>query len=311
MICLFLGENSFEIERQLRALIAEFNGDVERIDGAEIAPNQLSDLLLGTTLFSVERLVILKGASENKPVWDALGERVAKGISSDLILIEPKPDKRTKTYKTLQQHATVIEAQEWTDRERGKAEKWLREYAGERSVSLSSDQITKMITRAMIPSQKPGTFTISQQQLASVLDALSMMDKVTDELIDAVLPGTTNDTVFDILRIAIARDVAELMVHLERLRVSGDAYMTLGFIMSQWSQLVSVATIDRPIDEVAHALSVHPFVLQTLAAESRSLTRQEISTYTYSLAALDARLKTTATDPWDSLTAWLVSIAVR
>ena len=35
MIYLLTGENTYEIERQLGELVASFDGDIERLDGAE------------------------------------------------------------------------------------------------------------------------------------------------------------------------------------------------------------------------------------------------------------------------------------
>lgn len=311
MIHLLLGENSFEIDRRLHELIAAFGGEVERIDGSEIGPENLPDLLLGTTLFSTERLVIIKGASENKPVWDGLGDWAEKGIASDLILIEPKPDKRTKTYKTLQKIATVYEANEWTDRERARAEKWLHDYANLMSVALQNDQVAKMVVRATLPAGRPGSFIISQQTLASATNALAGSDVVTDDMIGAVLPETTQDTVFSILHTAISGDTQHLMPLITNLRASSDPYMTLGFVMSQWAQLVSIALTNKPASEVAAAIGAHPFVVQNLSADSRQIKLADVTKLTHQLATLDSNLKTTATDPWDGLTNWLMAVASR
>lgn len=311
MIHLLLGENSFEIERRLRELVAAFSGEVERVDGSEIGLERLPDLLLGTTLFSTERLVVIKGASENKPVWDALGNWAERGIASDLILIDPKPDKRTKAYKTLQKIATVIEANEWTDRERVRAEKWLREYATSKSVTLQNEQVTKMVVRATVPSQRPGSFTISQQMLASAIDALAGTELVTDDMLEAVLPETTQDTVFSILHTAISGDAQRLMPLITNLRASSDPYMTLGFVMSQWSLLVSIALTNKPANEIASTIGAHPFVVQNLWTDSRQIKLVDVTKFTHQLATLDDRLKTTATDPWDGLTNWLMAVASR
>lgn len=311
MIHLLLGENSFEIERQLRRLSAAFGGEVERIDGGEIGPQNLPDLLLGTTLFSSERLVIIKNASENKPVWDALGEWAEKGIASELILIEPKPDKRTKAYKTLQKAATVIEANEWTDRDRAKAERWLGEHATSMDVVLQAEQVTKMVMRATLPGGRPGSFIISQQMLASAIDALAGTDTLTDDMLEAVLPETTQDTVFSILHTAISGDAARLIPLIANLRASSDPYMTLGFVMSQWSQLVSISLTNKPAAEVASAIGAHPFVVQNLWNDSRQIKLADVTKFTHQLALLDSNLKTTATDPWDGLTNWLMAVATR
>jgi len=102
MVYLLTGENTFEIERQLKKLVAGYDGDVERIDGEELSIDRLPDLLSGITLFSSQRLVVIKSASGNKSLWATLSEWLEKGVDNDLVLVETHPDKRTKTYKWLE-----------------------------------------------------------------------------------------------------------------------------------------------------------------------------------------------------------------
>lgn len=110
MITLLTGENGFEIERALKRIVTDFEGTPEKIDGSELELRQVPDLLMGVSLFADKRLLIIKNLSENKAVWADFGdwlERVSDDIH--LVLVEPKPDKRTRTYKDLQKAAEVKE----------------------------------------------------------------------------------------------------------------------------------------------------------------------------------------------------------
>src|SRR5664280_1253944 len=96
VITLLVGENSFEIQRALDAIISDFDGNVEKIEGSELQVSQLPDIFMGVSLFADKRLVVIRNLFENKAVWPVLGDWTDK-ISDDihLVLVEPKPDKRT------------------------------------------------------------------------------------------------------------------------------------------------------------------------------------------------------------------------
>jgi len=102
MITLLSGDNTFEIEQELVAIVRDFDGIAERIDGAELELRQLPDLMMGGTLFADKRLIVIKNLSENKAVWPYFGDWIAR-ISDDIsiVLVESRPDKRTTTYKEL------------------------------------------------------------------------------------------------------------------------------------------------------------------------------------------------------------------
>jgi DNA polymerase III delta subunit len=118
MITLLTGENSFENERALQRLVAASTVSIERVDGASLEMKQLPDLLMGATLFADKRLVVIRNLSENKSLWNDFGTWLPR-VSDDihLVLVEPKPDKRTKTYKDLQKVASIQESKAWTDRD--------------------------------------------------------------------------------------------------------------------------------------------------------------------------------------------------
>ena len=72
MITLLTGPNTFAIAEAIRQRIGTFDGEVEKLDAAELEPRNLPDLFTGATLFSPNRLIVLRGASANKTVWSAL-----------------------------------------------------------------------------------------------------------------------------------------------------------------------------------------------------------------------------------------------
>src|SRR6478735_11887622 len=105
MVRLLCGENDFELTRRVGQLKREFDGVTERYDGADLTTGQLADIFAGQTLFSVKRTVFLDNPSACGELWQNLEIWLAR-VSSDteLLLIEPKPDKRTAAYKWLKKN---------------------------------------------------------------------------------------------------------------------------------------------------------------------------------------------------------------
>ena len=86
MITLLIGDNSFEIERALRQITADFDGVVERIDGSSLQLAQLPDLLMGVSLFATARTVVIRDLGSNKAIWSVFGDWLPR-ISDDIHLV--------------------------------------------------------------------------------------------------------------------------------------------------------------------------------------------------------------------------------
>jgi len=126
MITLLTGDNSFEIERYIQNKIHNFAGQVENIDAEYINLNNLPDLLMGVSLFSQKRFIIIRRLSQNSSIWKIIGDWLDK-ISDDinLIIIEPTLDKRTSAYKAISKIGDIKEFVSWSDRDYLKAEQWV------------------------------------------------------------------------------------------------------------------------------------------------------------------------------------------
>ncbi|HEX6416037.1 MAG TPA: hypothetical protein VFZ62_00765, partial [Candidatus Saccharimonadales bacterium] len=165
MILLLAGENTFEQERAVQEIVRGFDGAPEKIDGADVTAAMLTDLLAGATLFADKRLVVIKGLSENTAGWTALGDFLPR-ISDDvtLVLIESKPDKRTKTYKTLQKQADVREFAPWGERDEPRAEQWVLQEAADLGFTLDKPLARLLVARV----------GVDQWQLYRALEKLSV-----------------------------------------------------------------------------------------------------------------------------------------
>lgn len=310
VIYLVAGENAYEADRKVRELAAGFSGTVEKFDGSTMTLEELAGVMAGGSLFAQQRFVVVRGLAANKAAWNKLGEW-AEGLANEdltLVVMEPTVDKRTKTYKTLAKHATVVAAEPWTDRHMRDAEAWADRLAQQMGVVLPPGLLAQVCTRAIVLNTA-GKPVIDQYLIYRALTTLQGAGKVSQDQIDTVLPPDSYANVFELLTLALRGNHEEMRSMLSRLRRSDDAYKIIGLVSSQWVQFVVLSATKKPPADVARDLGVHPFAIQKLAAYRGSVGAGQVVRLTGLLADLDARLKSSSLDPWVALDRFLHQLA--
>lgn len=290
MITVLTGENSFEIQQALRTIAGAFDGVVEKIDGTELELKQLPDLVMGGTLFADKRLVVIRQLSDNKAIWPVFSDWLPR-ISDDihLVLIESKPDKRTKTYKDLQKVATMTDYPAWSERDISKAEQWL---AGEaRALNCDMDQACVRLVVKRVGSD--------QWLLHQALQKLSVLDVISTEIITDIIDASPTENVFDLFESALRGNAVKVKQMIETLELTEDPYRLFGLLSGQAFQLAALSVAgDKPSAEVAKDLGVHPYGLSKLQSHARTLGRPGAKKILAAFAEADHAMKTSATDPW-------------
>ncbi len=299
VITLLVGENSFEMERRVQEICAAFGGVAEKIDGAELEVTELPELLVGVTLFTPKRLVIIKNLSENKELWNMLDKWLPR-VSDDIhiVLIEPKPDKRTKTYKSLQKIATITELALWSERDISKAEQWVAGEAEAMGVAMDKKSIQILVERV----------GADQWGLLHALEKIAVLGVVTPAAIQEHIDAHPFENVFTVFEAALKRDIPELKRMLASLEFTEDAYRLFGLLSVQAFQFAVVASASKPLAEVAKELSIHPFALTKLASYTK---KQDATRIVEALADADIAMKTSASDPWLLIERALLKIATK
>lgn len=289
MITALTGENSFEIARALDSIVADFAGVAEKFEGSDLELSQLPDLLLGGTLFATERLVIIKNLSDNKQLWDVLPDWLEKTDADvHVVLVEPKPDKRTKTFKDLKKHAEVREFAPWGDRDIAIAEKWVTDEAKRQGLSLHKKLVQQLVARV----------GLDQWQLYHAIEKLAVLDDVNAEIIEQLIEANPTENVFNLLDAALRSDTRKVSSMIRTLQLSQDPYMTFGLLAGQVFQLAALAAADKPSGDVAIDIGAHPYALGKLAPHARKLGRSGTKKILTIFADTDIAMKSSATDPW-------------
>ena len=299
MIYVFFGENEFS----KRQKVDEVLGDriARRRDGEELTIGDLRELLTGQTLFGGEEPIIITDLSQNSDVWAVFPE-IAGLADETVILLETKLDKRTKTYKNLAKNATVQECASLGERQRPELVKWAIDRTKERGTKLTKKQIETLVDR----------LGYDQLRLDNLFAQLSLLDEVTDDLIDQLVPLAKSESVFELLDATIRSDVSSIHRIISYLEMtSGDdgAYQTVGLLASQAMNLLALDLSNIDAQKVAQDFGVHPYALRQLSPLARQLDKIAALRICRILLQADMQMKTTGVEPWLLVETALMKIA--
>lgn len=299
MITVLTGENSFAIKEALESILTSSEGRPERVDGEDLQLKDIPDLLMGMTLFSQKRLVIIKDLSKNKSIWERLPDWLGK-ISDDihLVLVDEKLDKRTSAYKALNSVATVKEYRNWTERDAQEAELWVLERSRLSGVALDKKMAQHLIERV----------GLDQWLLSQAIDKLSFVDEVNQSVINDVIEPSTQQNVFQLFELTLNGDVRAIKQMIDNLQLTQDPYQLFGLISSQAMQLLAVMN-SSPDDNAARDFGIHPFVASKLKKSAKALSRHQALDLVKTLADTDADIKTSKAEPWILIEKALLKIA--
>lgn len=304
MITLLTGENDFEIRAALKRRIAEFREThsedaVTIADATSLGRDELPQLLLGANLFAPERLIVIDDASAQKIVWDKLADYLREvGDTTDVVLIAPSADKRTRTYKWLQKNATI---QQFVSFQGPALEKWVAVEAKKKGMDMMPNVARFIIEYA----------GDDQRQLTHDLEKLALSGKqVTVELVRELLIPNPQASAFELLDAALNKQPARVGELLGGMRAGEDPYRFFGLLSNQiFAVMVVAAAGQRSPDQIAKDSGLHPYVIKKTVPLARRLSVGERTRLAEVAATTDMQLKSSGAEPWVLITAALKNIA--
>ncbi|MDR0397641.1 MAG: DNA polymerase III subunit delta [Candidatus Nomurabacteria bacterium] len=287
MIRVLFGENSFELERELARITANFDGEPERVSGEGLTKSGLADVLHGTTLFTSERLIVVRYLSDNGEVWERLID--IKSASNYVVLVESKIDKRSRVYKNLQSVAEMQEFTPFEARDFYKVQQWV----GEEAASLGLD-LNKKIVQYL-------TEVVGQNQwkLAQALDKLALLDKrdIDEAIINELIEKSADQNVFKVFENAMQGKTKSVLKALDDMHENEDFFRFFGLLVSQAFNLTVLVFSKKTPAELAQKLGVSPYGLGNLKKFSGEVSKRKMRRVLRMLNATDLELKTTNLEP--------------
>ena len=305
MIITITGSNVFGRSTALEALVQAFVDEhtamaVERFDGEEAGVERMRESIHSLPFLTARKLVILKMPSSQKSFTESI-DAILEDIpeTTDLIIIEPKLDKRLAYYKTLKK---VTDFQDFPELDSAGLSTWAVAYAQSKNAKLAAKDAKKLVDRV----------GASQQILRQEIDKLAVYaTDITSDTIELLTDYLPQSTVFELLDAAFAGDIQRAMrLYAEQRSLRVEPQAILAMIAWQLHTLVVVkAGGGRSVADIAKEAKLNPFVVRKSQGIVRALPLSRLRELVQSLLILDTRLKRQSIDADEAVQLYILGLA--
>lgn len=301
MIVVLTGPNDYMRNFALKQLKADFLStndefSLEVIDASETDMGRVIDSVASVPFLSDRRMVVLTSISVAKSFADDIDKIInATSDTTDLIIDEPKFDKRLSLYKTLKKKAEFREFNEFDERQLAN---WLVAEAKQRQATISLVDARYFISRV-------GS---NQLMLDSELEKLiNYNPSITKESINLLVYPTPSSSIFDLLEAVFTgnkRRAIELYEDQRRQLVEPQEIM--GMII--WQLHILAIIKFNPGTDVASKAKLNPYVVKKSTSLSSRLSELDVKQLINRATNLDYKLKSSAIDADDAIQHFLLTI---
>lgn len=302
MIVTITGPNDFlrkiEQVRLVQAFVAE-HGDLalERFEGETTTIVYMQAALQSLPFLSSRKMALLIEPSKQKSWVERIDSTLAAASeTTDIILVEPKLDKRTAYYKALKKQTDFRECNEL---DAGSLARWAVDYAKQKSAELTPSDATFLLDRV----------GGNQQMLAAELDKLTTYNaEVTKQSIELLTEPLPRSTVFELIDAVFSRNAKRAFaLYAEQRALKVEPQAIISMLAWQLHVLaVVVAGQGKSADIVAKEAKINPYVVRKTQTLARNHTLSEVREMIKHLLALDVKLKTESVDADEALQHYLL-----
>lgn len=305
MIKTLTGENSFAWQHILRGQVDKFVSEfgdlaLQRIDGEEAEFSAIQEALTSLPFLSNKKLVVLRSPSKNKEFLEGVEQVLANvGETTDVIIIEPKLDKRLSYYKYLK---SKTDFKEYNELDLNGLSTWLTTRAKELGGSISSGDARYLAERV----------GLNQQLLGNELEKLILHNpSVTRQTIDLMTDETPQSTIFQLLESAFSGNSRKAMkLYQEQRALKVEPQQIVAMIAWQLHVLAILKSAGNlSIDEIAKDSKLNPYVLRKSQAIADDLSLKELEALIEQLMDIDAKSKITSIDVDEALKNYLLRLS--
>lgn len=304
MIVTITGTNDFARTAELKKLVAAFVAEhtdmgLERLDGDEHDAARMRESVSSLPFLTTRKMTVLREPGKQKVFAEQIAD-VLNGVAdtNDLIIVEPKLDKRLSYYKTLKK---ATDFRELNDLDAGGLSRWAGEYAKARGGSLNSTDARLLVDRV----------GPNQQLLQQELDKLLAYDaQISRSNVELLTEPTPQSTVFELLDAAFAgRTQRAFQLYREQRALKVEPQAIIAMLAWQLHVLAAIKTAGpRSTEDIARQARLNPFVVRKSQALARNLTLANLRTKITELLQLDLNLKTKSMDADEALQLYLLTL---
>ena len=300
------GENAFGLRHELDRLVGDFvaeHGDLalERLDGEDAEFARLQEALTSLPFLASKKMVVISRGSANKRFVEQI-EKLASELpeTTDVILVEPKMDKRSVYYKFLKKSTDF---REFIQLDLNGMSRWLVDETKARGGSVNQRDAQYLVERV----------GLDQQFLSNELEKLLLYQPaITRETIDSLTEPTPQSTIFQLLEAAFAGNGKRAMaLYQEQRTLKVEPPQIIAMLAWQLHVLALIKTAgDRSADAVASEAKISPYVVRKSQTISGKLSYAELKQLIADLLDIDVRSKRTALDADEALQNYLLKLAI-
>lgn len=293
------------MQRELRGLVGAYiaeHGDLslERIDGEVADLARIRESLTSLPFLAGKKMVVLRSPGANKQVNEQF-EQLFGDIpeTTDVIIIEPKLDKRLSYYKFLKKQTNF---REFPELDQHGLARWLVEAAKAGGGSLSPNDARYLVERV----------GARQQLLSNELEKLLLYNpQINRQTIDLLTDATPQSTIFQLLEAAFAGNAKRaLKLYSEQRALNVEPPQIIAMLAWQLHVLAIIKTAgDRSSNTIASEARISPFVVQKSQNIARNLTLAKLKKLVADLLKIDMQTKRTSIDPDEALQHYLMTLA--
>jgi DNA polymerase-3 subunit delta len=298
------GANDFMRSSELRMLIDAFvaeHGDLalERLDGEETTFERIQEALTSLPFLANKKMVVLNRPSANTGFAEAAESLLAElPETTELLLVEPKFDKRSNLYKLLKKQTDF---RDYTQLETAQLASWLVERAQASGAKLTTSDARYLVERV----------GADQQLLANEVDKLVLYQPtITKQTIDELTEKTPQSTIFELIETAFSgKRERALELYEEQRRLKVEPIQIIAMLAWQLHVLALVCAAEgRATDSIAGEAKLNSFTVSKTQRLAAQLSLGQVRRLVDQLVVIDQRSKREAIDLDEALRNYIVQL---
>ncbi len=305
MITTLTGENDSLRQDAVHQLVSSFvaeHGDMalERLDGEEVSYERMREAAQSLPFLSPRKLVVLRAPSANKDFTEKFEDFVADiAETNDIVLVEPKLDKRLSYYKQLKKDTDF---KEFKVLDGPALERYLSEYAAKHGGSLRAADARLLVNRV-------GT---NQLMLQHEVDKLLAYDpNISQATVELLTERTPQSSIFELLDATFAGNARRAMAMYEEQRGQKvEPQQIIAMLVWQLHVLAIIKTAgQRSADTVAKEARLSPFTVRKTQNLARRISLAQLKALVTQLRQFDVRLKSEGLSADEVVRYYLLNLA--
>lgn len=294
-------------QEALRHITAHFLNEhdemgLERLDGEEASYERMHEAAQSLPFLVSKKLVVLRAPSANKDFVEHFEQFVGDiAETNDVVLVEPKLDKRLSYYKQLKKETDF---KEFAVLDANGLARYLVDYAKGQGGTLQPNDVRLLIDRV-------GTNQLTlQHEVDKLLAYNSQIDRTAIELLTERTPQSN---VFELLEAAFAGNAKRaLQLYKEQREARVEPQQIIAMLVWQLHILAIVKTAgERSADAIAKEAKISPFTVRKTQGLARQISVARLKQLITSLREFDVRLKSEAINADEVTQFYLLKLATQ